>query len=133
MNGQILVVDDSAPVREILSTCLAHAGYGVIEASSGREALRQIDALQPDLVLLDVQLPDLSGWDMLRLMRLSKVHRDIPVVMLTGQGDDASKAHAWQLGCACYLTKPVDLKDLVLVVHKLLTGLRLEARVSALA
>jgi DNA-binding response OmpR family regulator len=133
MGQQILVVDDAAAVREIVSACLEYAGYGVTRAGNGREALLQMNSLQPDLVLLDVQLPDLSGWDVLRLMRLSKVPRDIPVVMLTGQGDNASKAHAWQLGCACYLTKPIDLRDLLLVVRKLLASSRLQAGTSVLS
>jgi len=120
MNECILVVEDCAPARELLRLCLSCAGYEVAEAASGAAALRQIRGREPDLILLDVGLPGLSGWDVLQILRHSADHSGIPVVMLTGQQDDASIAYGWQNGCACYLTKPFDLPDLLLVVRRLL-------------
>jgi len=120
MDQNILVVDDYEPVRELLQGCLTHVGYRVTSASDGRSALRAITDIRPDLVLLDVRMPDVSGWDVLSLVRKSPRHQDLPVVMLTGIADDASQAYGWQLGCTCYLTKPIDLEDLLLMVRQVL-------------
>ena len=122
MRENILVVDDDAPVREVLETCLAYEGYHVISAPNGRSALQAIATARPDLVLLDVQMPDISGWDLLSLLRRSGCHRDLPVIMLTGMSDAASQAHGWRLDCTCYLAKPMDLNDLLLLVKRVLTG-----------
>lgn len=126
MSEQILVVEDFAPVRELLQECLSYAGYDVVEAENGREALSRLNGRTPDLLLLDVRLPDISGWDLLWLIRVSPKWTDIPVVLLTGLSDDASKAYGWSLGCSYYLTKPVALSDLLLVVRKLLAGTQME-------
>jgi DNA-binding response OmpR family regulator len=120
MREDILVVDDEAPVRKIMETCLSYAGYRVTSAPDGRSALQAITREQPDLVLLDVRMPDLSGWDLLSLLRRSQRHRDLPVIMLTGMSDAASQAHGWRLDCTSYLTKPMDLNDLLLLVKRVL-------------
>jgi DNA-binding response OmpR family regulator len=108
MHSSILVVEDFEPVREIVETCLTREGYEVKGVADGRSALAALDATTPDLVLLDVRMPDISGWDLLALLRHSKRHRDMPIIMLTAMSDAASQSYGWQLGCTCYLTKPVN-------------------------
>jgi DNA-binding response OmpR family regulator len=120
MHSSILVVEDFEPVREIVETCLTREGYEVKGVADGRSALAALDATTPDLVLLDVRMPDISGWDLLALLRHSKRHRDMPIIMLTAMSDAASQSYGWQLGCTCYLTKPVNLSDLLLVIHRVL-------------
>ncbi len=126
MQSNVLVVEDFEPVREVLETCLSLGGYEVTGVQDGRSALRALDAERPDLVLLDVRMPDITGWDLLALLRHDPNLRDIPVIMLTGMDDATSQAYAWQLGCTCYLTKPIDLNDLLLVVRRVLAGSRPE-------
>jgi DNA-binding response OmpR family regulator len=120
MQGNILVVEDCEPVREVVEACLSYVGYNVTAVPDGRSTLRAIADVPPDLVLLDVRLPDISGWDVLCMLRHSPRHRGTPVVILTALSDSASKAYGWQLGCTYYLTKPVDLSDLLLVVKQVL-------------
>jgi DNA-binding response OmpR family regulator len=120
MERNILVVEDCEPVREVVEACLSYVGYNVTTAPDGRSTLRAITEALPDLVLLDLRLPDISGWDVLALMRHSPRYRNIPVVILTAMSDSASKAYGWQLGCTYYLTKPIDLNDLLLVVKQVL-------------
>ncbi|GAG21434.1 unnamed protein product, partial [marine sediment metagenome] len=101
----VLVIDDDAEAREIVERLLRSDDFLVVTASTGEEGLRLAHALQPAVITLDVMMPDMDGWAVLRALKADPVLRDVPVVMLT-MLDDKSKGYS--LGATDYLVKPVD-------------------------
>lgn len=109
----VLVVDDASDVRLLMRTVLSHAGWRVTEAAGGREAIDLLRQGLPDVVLLDVQMPDDDGWQTLAAIRADPQTADVPVVLCTVKGSDVDQLHGWRLGCDGYLGKPFALPDLV--------------------
>jgi DNA-binding response OmpR family regulator len=108
--GRVLVVDDDADIRGLVRELLERAGHAVIEAGDGREALRRFYAEQPDLVILDVSMPDLDGWGTLeRIRELS----DVPVVMVTARAGELDKVRGLRAGADDYVTKPFGRQELL--------------------
>jgi DNA-binding response OmpR family regulator len=107
----VLIVDDDGPSRTVLSIVCGSRGHTVIEASSGAEALAAATAMGPDLILLDVDLPDMSGLDVCR--RVREAGLATPIMMLSGHADPADVSRGLLLGADEYLTKPFELRDLV--------------------
>jgi CheY-like chemotaxis protein len=105
---RVLVVDDEAPVRMICSFNLAAAGLEVDEAIDGDDALAAIRQRRPDLVLLDVMMPNRDGWAVAAELHADPRTRDIPIVFLTARVDDVDRQRAQQLGAVGYITKPFD-------------------------
>jgi DNA-binding response OmpR family regulator len=106
----ILVVDDDADIRTLVSELLQRAGHGVIEAPDGESGLRLFYAQQPDLVLLDVSMPGLDGWEVLtRIRELS----DVPVLMLTARAGELEKVRGLRGGADDYVTKPFGRQELL--------------------
>jgi DNA-binding response OmpR family regulator len=114
---KILVVDDEADIRVTLRALLERAGYTVIEAEDGREGLRLLLAESADLVLLDVSMPDLDGWDSLRVIRELS---DAPVLMLTASARELDKVRGLLAGADDYVTKPFGNQELLARVAALL-------------
>ena len=111
---QVLVVDDDDDIRLLVAELLRLTGYEVEMASSGVDALEQLaGGLRPDLVLLDVQMPELDGWDTLRGMRADDALRDLPVVLSTVKSGPVDTALGWTLGCDGYVVKPFAIDALV--------------------
>lgn len=108
MNNKILVVDDEADVRLLCKVNLEFEGYEVIDAADGDEALQMIDAEQPDLMLLDVMMPGLDGWEVLARIRSNRETSDLPVVMLTALTRAPDQLKGWSLGISEYVTKPFN-------------------------
>jgi DNA-binding response OmpR family regulator len=117
---RILVVDDDADIQALTSTVLAGAGYEVALASNGPEALQALREAGFDLVLLDINMPDMSGWETLRLLRADEAFEDLPVVMFTIKGQVRDKIHAMQEGAIDYITKPFVIDELIARVERLL-------------
>jgi DNA-binding response OmpR family regulator len=113
----LLLVEDDAPLRELYRLALTVAGYDVKEASDGWEALRRIDSVQPDLIVLDLGLPMVSGEHVLMDLSGQPHLRHIPVVVVTGSSDSLG---AFKV--ACVLRKPTSPDDLVGTVRSLLAG-----------
>jgi len=105
--GKILVVDDDPEVRMATRDFLSSKGYEVVVAEGGREALRLLDASPPDVVLLDVAMPDLDGMETLK--RIVATHPTMPVIMVTANADIEITSKVLQLGAADYVPKPFDL------------------------
>jgi two-component system nitrogen regulation response regulator GlnG len=105
--GKILVVDDDFEVRMATRDFLSIKGYEVVVAEGGREALRLLDASPPDVVLLDVAMPDMDGMETLK--RIVATHPAIPVIMVTANADIEITSKVLQLGAADYVPKPFDL------------------------
>ena len=113
----VLVVDDDPDVRALVSTLLGRAGYLVTEAPDGRAALQALYGQRPDLVVLDVNMPDLDGWATLERIRdLS----DVPVVMLSARGEELEKVRALRAGADDYVTKPFGRQELLARVESVL-------------
>jgi DNA-binding response OmpR family regulator len=115
--GRVLVVDDDADIRSLLRHLLERAGYAVVEAANGREGLRALYASAPDLVLLDVSMPELDGWQTLERIRdLS----DVPVLMLTARAAELEKVRGLKAGADDYVSKPFGRQELLARVEALL-------------
>ncbi|NCJ07987.1 response regulator [Synechococcales cyanobacterium C] len=119
--GKILIVDDEPMIRRILSTRLTMVGYQVIVASNGIEALEKFEQESPDLVVLDVMMPQLNGLEVCQELR--KVS-DTPIVMLTALSDVADRIMGLQLGADDYLPKPFSPKELEERIHAILRRLK---------
>ncbi|MCS6860248.1 MAG: response regulator [Abditibacteriales bacterium] len=116
----VLVVDDDVAVVELLRANLEMAGHRVAVAYDGVEALAQIQAERPDLVILDIQMPRLSGWDVLRELRRHAETETLPVIMLTIFGDRESITRGWREGVDCYIPKPFKVEEVMAMVARLL-------------
>ncbi len=108
MAGRILVVDDVATNRIVMKVKLAAACYTVEQADSGAEALRAARTNKPDLILLDVLMPDMSGLDVCRALKSDPETSDIPVVLITALSDRTAKMEGLEAGADDFLTKPVE-------------------------
>jgi DNA-binding response OmpR family regulator len=113
----ILVVDDEANIIELARMYLQNEGYVVESARDGREALTKIKSLKPALVVLDLMLPEVDGWDVCRQVRADS---DMPIIMLTARSDDVDKIVGLELGADDYLTKPFNPRELVARVRAVL-------------
>ncbi len=120
MAKRILLVDDERDLVFYTRLFLEEKGYEVLEAYDGRQALDLLEQETPDLVILDVAMPRLSGWDVLRIMQDDERMKNIPVLMLTARTEDADKAKGWTLGVTWYQTKPFELDELAIVIERIL-------------
>jgi DNA-binding response OmpR family regulator len=109
MARTILVVEDEPTLRETLVDALAADGFRVVSAGDGRAALERFRAEQPDLILLDLMLPELSGIDVCRIIRAES---SVPIIMLTARGSEVDKVVGLELGADDYVTKPFSLREL---------------------
>ena len=108
MNGKLLIVDDLAANRDVLTRRFQRRGFDVVEVDSGQRALDAIAKQNFDLVLLDVMMPDLDGFEVLRQIRLQHSAVTLPVIMVTARTDSSDIVNAFALGANDYVTKPVD-------------------------
>jgi two-component system alkaline phosphatase synthesis response regulator PhoP/two-component system response regulator ResD len=113
----ILVVDDEANIIALAKMYLEKEGYRVERAMDGAEALHKIDELQPALMVLDLMLPEVDGWEVCRRVRADS---DLPIIMLTARDDDIDKIVGLELGADDYLTKPFNPRELVARVKAIL-------------
>ncbi|HKZ26305.1 MAG TPA: response regulator transcription factor [Rubrobacteraceae bacterium] len=117
MEETILLVDDDAALLEVMSIVLASEGYRVVTAADGAEALREVGREGLDLVVLDVMLPRISGFEVLKKIREKS---DVPVVMLTAKSQSVDKVVGLELGADDYITKPFDTKELLARIRAIL-------------
>ncbi|MGA8143516.1 MAG: response regulator transcription factor [Candidatus Acidiferrales bacterium] len=109
-SGTILIVDDEPQIRRVMRTTLTSQGYGVIEAKSGEEALEKLRTERADLILLDVNMPGVSGLDTCREIRRSS---DVPIIMLTVRNTEKDKVQALDAGADDYVVKPFGAEELL--------------------
>jgi two-component system cell cycle response regulator DivK len=117
----ILVVDDYEDAREMYAEYLRFCGFRVAEARNGNEALEQVHALMPDLILMDLSLPGIDGWEATRQLKADEKTRHIPVVALTGHALAGASESAKKAGCDSFVTKPCLPDDLVVEVRRMLS------------
>ena len=115
---RILVVEDERNIVELVQLYLTNEGYEVLAAHDGREAIRLVRSEKPDLVVLDLMLPELDGFEVCR--RLRQVGNDLPIIMLTARDDDVDKIVGLELGADDYVTKPFNPRELVARVRAVL-------------
>ena len=108
--GKILVVDDDKNICELLRLYLEKEGYTVVLSHDGEEALAKFNALNPDMILLDIMLPGLDGWQVCREVRKKS---NVPIIMLTAKGETFDKVLGLELGADDYVVKPFDTKEVV--------------------
>lgn len=107
---KILIVDDDKNICELLRLYIEKEGYAAALAHDGREALQKFETEKPDLIILDVMMPELDGWQVCREIRKNS---DIPIIMLTAKGETFDKVLGLELGADDYVTKPFDSKEIV--------------------
>lgn len=120
MEERILVIDDEPDLLELVRVNLDQAGYRVETAASGREALDRIRSSPPDLVVLDLMLPDVAGTDICRKIRADSELTGIPIIMLTAKADEVDRVVGFELGADDYVTKPFSPRELTLRVGAVL-------------
>ena len=120
MPKKILAVDDERHIVRLVEVNLQRAGYEVVTAYDGKEALEKVKSENPDLVVLDVMMPYMDGFEVLQNLKKNPATRDIPVIMLTAKAQDADVFRGWQSGVDCYLTKPFNPRELTAFVKRIL-------------
>ena len=116
----ILAVDDEVHILELISFNLKAAGYHVVTALTGEEALKRCEVERPSLVLLDIMLPGIDGLEVCRRLKGDRMTSNIPIIMLTARGDEVDKILGLELGADDYLTKPFSVRELGARVKSLL-------------
>ncbi|MGO4185846.1 response regulator transcription factor [Paenibacillus sp. TAF43_2] len=116
--AKILIADDDAHIRELMSLFLKNEGFQILEAKDGAEAQLIWENNQIDMVILDIMMPQVDGWELCREIR--RIDSNIPLLMVTAKGESGQKVKGFQLGTDDYLTKPFDPMELVMRVKALL-------------
>jgi CheY-like chemotaxis protein len=118
--AQILLVDDDPDQVEMYRYALEDVGFVVVGASTGSEAVTRARALRPDVVVLDVRLPDMSGWEVCKVLKTDPTTGNIPVIVLTAAATTTLAADAADAGCAAYLLKPCYPDQLAVSIRNVL-------------
>jgi two-component system alkaline phosphatase synthesis response regulator PhoP len=129
----VLVVDDDRPIRVLCRTSLEDSGFRVLEAADGDAALASVRAEPPDLILLDIMMPGLSGWEVTSALLADRSTDEIPIVFISARTELADRVRAFELGVQDYLTKPFDPVLLAQTVTNVLDQIRRGERDAALA
>ena len=117
MSGQILVADDESQIRDVVRIALVQAGFSVAEAGDGRAALEMAERLSPDLIVLDIGMPEMDGLAVCRELRRSS---DVPVLFLTARADEIDRVVGLEMGADDYVAKPFSPRELVARVKAIL-------------
>ncbi len=120
MKPRILVVDDEPEAVELVEFNLKQAGYAVSTAADGAEALKKAHAQPPDLIVLDVMLPEMDGFEACKVLRLDPATAKVPIIMLTAKAAEIDRVLGLELGADDYLTKPFSPRELLLRIKKIL-------------
>lgn len=120
MTSRVLIVEDEADIRDLLAFHLEREGYQVSKSRTGADALRQVKASPPDLILLDIMLPELDGLEVCRRLRRESATAALPIVMLTAKGDEVDRVLGLELGADDYIVKPFSPKEVVARVRAVL-------------
>lgn len=115
----VLVIDDEPEILSVIAKRLIVAGYEVVTAKDGVEGLTKAANLKPDIVLLDILLPKMDGYEVCRLLKFDEKNKSIPVIMLSAKTQDVDKEMGKKVNADDYVTKPFDAQDLILRIKKL--------------
>lgn len=120
MGKTIMVVDDSTSVRQMVAFTIRNCGYEVVEAGDGQEALEKIDTGGVDMIITDLNMPNLDGIGLIRGVRAKPAHKFIPIIMLTTESQESKKTEGRQAGATGWIVKPFKPEQLIGVVRKVL-------------
>jgi len=112
LRNKVLVVEDDQDNREMVIKVLKHNGYGVIEAGDGEEAIEKAKAENPDLILLDLYIPKMDGYEVTRRLKGDRGLKHIPIIALTAHAMKGSREEALAAGCDGYIAKPINVREL---------------------
>jgi two-component system alkaline phosphatase synthesis response regulator PhoP/two-component system response regulator VicR len=119
MARKILTCDDEKHIVRLIQVNLERQGYEVVTANNGAECLEKVASEQPDLIVLDVMMPEMTGFEVLEALKKNPESERIPVIMLTARAQDADVLKGWQGGVECYLTKPFNPMELIAFVKRI--------------
>ncbi|MEO7457494.1 MAG: response regulator [Gemmatimonadaceae bacterium] len=114
----VLLVEDNEDNRIIYSTVLRHVGYDVVEAEDGLQAIELARSLKPDVILMDISIPNLDGWEATRILRQDPATKNTPIIALTAHALPDDRDRAAQVGFTAYLAKPVEPRTVVAEVKR---------------
>ena len=120
MDARVLVVDDHPAMVRLITDALGRAGFAVVSAEDGQGGLTAVDEHHPDLVILDLAMPVMTGLQVLRALRSRAETRYLPVIVLTGRDGSADMVDCWMGGADRYLVKPCSMMELLDAVHQML-------------
>jgi len=120
MSKTILVVEDQADNRKILRDLLTNSGFRVIEAVNGREGIQLAQSSQPDLILMDIQLPGIDGYEATRKIKDDNNLKDIPIIVVTSYALSGDEKKAYEAGCDAYVAKPYSPREMLARVREYL-------------
>ena len=120
MSDVIMTVDDSASIRQMVSFTLKQAGYAVVEAVDGQDALNKLDASAAKMIITDLNMPNLDGIELIRAVRSNPAYRFIPIVMLTTESQAEKKQEGKDAGATGWIVKPFKPDQLLAVIRKVL-------------
>jgi DNA-binding response OmpR family regulator len=124
MAKSVLIVDDESYIVTSLSFVMKNAGFEIASASDGEEALQKVAALVPDLLILDVMMPKLDGFEVCKRIRANPAWNGVRIIMLTAKGRDSEREKGLELGADDYLTKPFSTRDILQRAQEILGGER---------
>jgi DNA-binding response OmpR family regulator len=120
----ILIVDDEEDTLQLLKDRLNEEGFQTIEANNGRDAIEKATHSNPDLILLDIMMPEITGWDVMEQLRKQQDTASIPVVVLSAAASEAEVRRGYQMGIKNYLTKPFEIRELISEIRKVVQSPR---------
>jgi DNA-binding response OmpR family regulator len=124
MKSKVLIVDDEKDILELVGLILSEQGMIVLQAQDGLSALEIARKEKPDLILLDIMMPEIDGWEVLKILKIEEHTKDIPVAMLTCKTETRDKVLGIQEGAVDYITKPFAPEDLIVRVQDMLARKR---------
>jgi len=119
MMGNILIVDDCSTTRKIIASYLKGAGYNTITAANGVEAIEKLVTTKVDFIITDLNMPQMDGIELLKWIRSNTTFKDLPLVILTTEQDDLSRAKGMSIGASAFLTKPITKELLINEVREI--------------
>jgi len=120
MGKKILIVDDAVTMRQLLAATLKSAGYNVVDASNGKEALEKLGSVRFNLIITDLNMPVMDGITFIKEVKKSSIHKFTPIVMLTTESSAAKKDEGKKAGAKAWIVKPFKPNELLAVVKKIL-------------
>lgn len=118
---KILTCDDEKNIVRLIQVNLERQGFDVVTAYNGRECLERVAEDRPDLIVLDLMMPEMTGFEVLEKLKANPDTEDIPVIMLTARTQDQDVLRGWQAGVECYLTKPFNPIELITFIKRIFT------------
>jgi len=118
---KVLVIEDDPVERQVLLQALKNSGYVSYGAQTGEEGLTLFKKVKPDVVLLDVVLPGIDGWDVLKKIKSGPLSRKVPVIMITAKSENTDKITGYEIGADFYVTKPYNISKLLPIIRNIVS------------